>query len=321
MDDPPRFPLIDVPSPLHALARLTDALGGRTEIWIKREDLLPLAFGGNKLRNLEFLVGAALADGADTLITSGRRWSNHARLTAAAGARAGLDVHLVLSGPPVDPPGPGVRLATALGARIHQLPTADRAARDAEVARVVDAVTRDGGRPFVIDVGGSGVVGAWGQLLAAREAFDQADVAGIAIDRIVLPSATGGTHAGLLVGAIERSRATAVQGVVVARPADELRPAIAAMVDGLLGRAGLPAAAPDIRLDETRLGDGYGRPTAEAAEAADLLARSEGLLVDPIYTAKALAALVAGVRAGAWDGERVLFWHAGGLPGIFEPLD
>ena len=104
----PRFPLLDGPSPLAPLARLSAVLGGRAELWIKREDLLPLAFGGNKLRNLEYLVGAALAEGADTLVTSGRRWSNHARLTAAAGARAGLQVHLVLAGPPADPPNPGV---------------------------------------------------------------------------------------------------------------------------------------------------------------------------------------------------------------------
>ena len=119
MASPPRFPLFDAPSPLHALPRLSAALGDRVEIWTKREDLLPLAFGGNKLRNLEFLVGAALADGCDTLVTSGRRWSNHARLTAAAGARAGLGVHLVLSGPQVDPPGPGIRIARSFGATVH----------------------------------------------------------------------------------------------------------------------------------------------------------------------------------------------------------
>ena len=139
------------------------------EIWIKREDLLPLAFGGNKLRNLEFLVGAALAEGADTLITSGRRWSNHARLTAAAGARAGLAVHLVLSGPPLDPPGPGVRLAQAFGATVHQLATADRAERESTVAEIVDDVATRGGRPYVIGVGGTGALGAYGQLLAAQE--------------------------------------------------------------------------------------------------------------------------------------------------------
>lgn len=318
----PRFRLFDEPSPLEPLPRFSAALGGRAEIWVKREDLLPLAFGGNKLRNLEFLVGAALAEGADTLVTSGRRWSNHCRLTAAAGAKAGLAVEVVLSGPPSSTPGPGVRLMAALGATVHQLPTADRAARDAEVGRVAGEIGARGGRPYVIGVGGTGALGAWGQVLAATELFDQADAAGLTVDVIVVPSATGGTQAGLQVGAAGRSPATRVAGVVVARPASELRPAIATMVSELMARIGEVAGEPaPIELDETQLGDGYGRPTAAAGEAADLLARTEGVLVDPIYTAKALASLVAAVRGGAWDGQRVVFWHAGGLPGIFEPLD
>src|SRR4249919_2960833 len=117
----PRFPLLDGPSPLQRLERFSAAIGGDAEVWIKREDLLPLAFGGNKLRNLELLVGAALAEGADTLITSGRRWSNHCRLTAAAGAKAGLAVHLVLTGPPPAPgdEGPNQRLDALLGATVH----------------------------------------------------------------------------------------------------------------------------------------------------------------------------------------------------------
>ncbi len=140
---------------------------------MKREDLLPLAFGGNKVRNLEYLIGAALAEGADTLVTSGRRWSNHCRLTAAAGAKAGLAVHLVLSGPPVDPPGPGVRLAEILGATVHQLATADRAEREEVVARVVEEVRGAGHRPYTIGVGGSGLPGTYGQLTAGLEAIDQ----------------------------------------------------------------------------------------------------------------------------------------------------
>jgi L-cysteate sulfo-lyase len=312
---PPRFPLFDGPSPLQPLPRFCDsALGGRVELWIKREDLLPLAFGGNKLRNLEYLVGAALAEGADTLITSGRRWSNHARLTAAAGARAGLTVHLVLSGPPTDPPGPNIRLARAFGASIHQLPTADRAARDATVRRIADHVVAAGGHPYVIGTGGSGAVGAWGQVLAGREVVAQADALALGIDRVVLPSATGGTQAGLLVGV---RPATRVTGIVVARPAEELRPAILTMVAELGGSSEASA----IELDETQLGDGYGRRTAAAEDAAALLAHSEAILVDPIYTAKALAGLIAGVRSGAWDGERIVFWHAGGTLGLFEPLD
>ncbi len=317
MDDLPRFALFDGPSPFHALPRLSAALGGRVEIWVKREDLLPLAFGGNKLRNLEFLVGAALAAGADTLVTSGRRWSNHARLTAAAGARAGLAVELVLSGPPAQVPGPGIRLATTLGATVHQLPTSDRSARDAEVERIAAAVRARGGRPYVIGVGGSGVLGAWGQLLAARELFGQAAAIDAPIDRIVVPSATGGTQAGLIAGAAESTPGPAVLGIAVARPAVELRPAIAAMVAGIAPWATDRA----IDLDEHQLGEGYGHPSEAATDVAALLARTEGLLADPIYTAKALAGLVAGVRSGAWDGERVVFWHAGGLPGLFEPLD
>src|SRR6478672_8912519 len=119
----PRFGLLDGPSPLTPLPRFSEALGGKVEVWIKREDLLPLAFGGDKLRNLAFLIGAALAEGADALVTVGRRWSNHARLTAAAGAQAGLEVHLVLSGPPTDPPNPGVVLDRLLGAAVHQAAT------------------------------------------------------------------------------------------------------------------------------------------------------------------------------------------------------
>src|SRR4029077_8010171 len=133
----PRHRLFDGPSPLSPLPRLSAALGDGVELWIKREDLLPLAFGGNKLRNLEFLVGAALAEGADALITTGRRWSNHARLTAAAGAQAGLDVHLVLSGPPTDPPNPGLVLDELLGAMVHHTATDDRTEREAMVVAVV----------------------------------------------------------------------------------------------------------------------------------------------------------------------------------------
>jgi D-cysteine desulfhydrase len=314
MTSPPRFALIDGPSPLHPLPRFTAALGGRVDVWMKREDLLPLAFGGNKLRNLEFLVGAALAERSDTLVTSGRRWSNHARLTAAAGARAGLAVHLVLSGPQVDPPGPGIRIARSFGATVHLLTTADRTERDERVAAVADEVRVEGGRPYVIGVGGSGAIGAYGQRLAAAEVVAQGESAGVGIDRVVLPTATGGTQAGLLAGL---PPSAAVEGIVVARSADELRPVIAATA-GELGFAIDPSA---IQLDERQLGEGYGRPTGAGEEAAALLARTEAILVDPIYTAKALAGLIDGVRSGAWDGERIVFWHAGGLPGLFEPLD
>jgi L-cysteate sulfo-lyase len=323
MVDLPRFRLFDAASPLLRAPRLAAALGDRADIWMKREDLLPVAFGGNKLRNLEFLVGAALADGADTLITSGRRWSNHCRLTAAAGARAGLDVHLVLSGPPAATPGPGVVLDELLGATVHHLATADRSEREDAVAALEVALRAAGRRPAVIGVGGSGAVGAYGHVLAAGELFDQAAAIedGLVVDAIVLPSATGGTQAGLAVGAASRSPRTVVTGVAVARPAAELRQAIESMVTELAAWSGMDPGGVEIRLDDTQLGDGYGRRTAAADEATRLLARTEGVFVDPIYTAKALAWLVAAVRAGEFDGRTVVFWHAGGTPGLFEPLD
>jgi 1-aminocyclopropane-1-carboxylate deaminase/D-cysteine desulfhydrase-like pyridoxal-dependent ACC family enzyme len=321
MVDLPRFHLFDGPSPLQRAPRLSAALGDRADIWIKREDLLPMAFGGNKLRNLEFLVGAALAADADTLVTSGRRWSNHCRLTAAAGARAGLDVHLVLSGPPSAVPGPGVRLDELLGATVHQLPTADRAEREAAVAAVTDELRQSGRRPYVIGVGGSGALGAYGHVLAAFELFDQAAAAGLEVGAIVLPSATGGTQAGLLVGTAMRAPAAWVVGMLVARPAAELHPVIEATIGDLRTLLGTGELATPIRLDATQLGDGYGRPSAAADAATRLLARTEGVFVDPIYTAKALAGLLAAVNVGLFDGRSVVFWHAGGTPGLFEPLD
>jgi L-cysteate sulfo-lyase len=317
----PRFPLLDGPSPLAPLPRFSAVLGGRVEVWIKREDLLPLAFGGNKLRNLEFLVGAALAGGADTLVTSGRRWSNHARLTAAAGATAGLAVHLVLSGPPVDPPNPGVRLDELLGATVHQAATDDRAERAALVEQVIGDLRAAGRRPYPVAIGGTGIVGAVGQVLAGLELAEGAAAAGLRTDTVVVPSATGGTQAGLLVGLRTAGLSTVVHGVAVTSP-EPLRGDIAAVVAGLGGIDGLALVEPDeIVLDGSQLGDGYGRPTEAAEAATRMLARSEGILVDPIYTAKALAGLIALVRDGGLDGRQVVFWHAGGSPGLFEPLD
>jgi len=320
--DLPRFPLFDAPSPLTPAPAFARALGGAFELWLKREDLLPLAFGGNKLRNLEFLVGAALAEGADTLVTSGRRWSNHARLTAAAGARAGLDVHLVLSGPPSpNGDGPNARIERLLGATIHQLETADRRERAAAVERVASELRARGRRPYVIGVGGSGPTGAFGQALAAIELVDQVRPLGGPPDVLVLPSATGGTQAGILAGLRACEATTRVLGMAVAAPPDELRADVTRLATAVARLLEVePPGSVDIVVDGSVRGPGYGVPTPAAAEAAELLARTEAVLVDPVYTAKALAGLVALARSGELDGRRVVFWHAGGTPAIFEEL-
>ena len=316
----PRFPLLDGRSPFQPLPRFSAALGDDAEIWVKREDLLPIAFGGNKLRNLEFLIGAALAEGADALVTSGRRWSNHCRLTAAAGARAGLDVHLVLTGPPLDSPGPNQRLDELLGATVHVTTTAERADREALVAAVTDDLRTAGRRPYVIAVGGSGAVGGVGQVLAGLELADQARERGVSPSAVVLPSATGGTQAGLLVGLELAGLRARVVGVTVAATATELRPAVQILVRDLGSLTGCVVDAGSLEFDEGERGAGYGIATTEAHDATRLLARSEGIVVDPIYTAKALAGLIRGVRERSLSGQ-IVFWHAGGTPALFEPLD
>jgi D-cysteine desulfhydrase family pyridoxal phosphate-dependent enzyme len=318
--DLPRFPLLDGPSPFQPLPRFSAALGTDAEVWIKREDLLPLAFGGNKLRNLEFLVGDALAEGVDVLVTSGRRWSNHCRLTAAAGARAGLEVHLVLTGPPLEAPGTNQLVEELLGATVHVTTTAERAEREALVSKVANDLRAAGRRPYVVGVGGSGLVGGVGQVLAGLELAEQAADRGLSVSAVVLPSATGGTQAGLLVGLEMAGRDARVVGVTVAAPAAELQPAVELLVGDLGSLTGRAVDRRRIELDDGERGDGYGIPTRAADDATRLLARTEGILVDPIYTAKALAGLIRGVRERSLTGT-VVFWHAGGTPGLFEPLD
>jgi L-cysteate sulfo-lyase len=333
----PRVALLDGPTPLHPLPRLSEALGGRAELWIKREDLGPLAFSGNKLRNLEFLLGSAVAAGADTVITSGRRWSNHCRLTAAAGARLGLEVHIVINGPHVDGSA-NVRLMRELGATIHEGATDARSEREALVERVAARAIDAGRRARVLPVGGSDPAGAWGQVLAALEAFDQARAAGFTPDAIVLPTATGGTQAGLTLGAaIEAAASEAADGTagvagaaspeavarilgIAVHPDPELLPKIRQLVASLADLAGIePAPLEVIELDERHVGPGYGLAGDESVAATALLARTEGILVDPVYGAKGLAGLVEHVRSGSLDGQRVVFWHGGGLPALFEP--
>jgi D-cysteine desulfhydrase len=262
---------------------------------------------------------SALAEGADTLLTSCRRWSNHCRLTAAAGARAGIDVHLVLSGPPLEEPGANQRLDAMLGATVHVAATDQRTEREALVERVAADLWRAGKHPYVVEVGGSGPIGAAGQVLAATEAIDQARAAGVEPAAIVLPSATGGTQAGLLVGARLAASEARIVGIAVAAPSEELRPAIANLLAGLQPLTDISVGPAEIELSDNERGPGYGIRTAEADAAAQLLARTEGILVDPVYTAKALAGLVARARDGQLSGP-IVFWHAGGTPALFEVL-
>jgi len=222
---------------------------------------------------------------------------------------------------------PNIDLMELFGGTVHRAVTADRSEREAIVDLVATDLRRQGRRVTVVPVGGSGPIGAWGQVLAALEVAEQSAAAGFRADAIVLPSASGGTQAGLLVGAALVAASgtgaappTRIVGMVVARPVEELRTIIEGLVHELATMARIDAPTEAIELDGRPLGEGYGIPTEAASEAATLVARTEGILVDPVYTAKALAGLIDRVRAGALDGQRVVFWHGGGLPAIFEDL-
>ena len=326
LDQLPRTRLQHAPTPLEHLPRLTAALGG-PQLWVKRDDCTGLALGGNKVRKLEFLLGEALAQGADTIITAGGPQSNHARQTAAAAARLGLDCLLILTDAvagrdPTYHTNGNLLLDELFGARIELHPgTADP---DAEMARAADECRADGGTPYVIPIGGSNALGLMGYVDAARELLDQAKAQGVGITHVALASGSGGTHAGLALGlALGGSTAPAV-GYCISRTAAEQRPRVAGLLQAgadLLGVAS-PLSAADLVLEDGVIGEGYGQPTEGMAEAVRLAATQEALLLDPVYSGKAMAGVIADIRAGRFrPDDAVVFLHTGGAPSLFAYPD
>ena len=320
----PRFPLTHLPSPLQRAERLERALRSEGNasvpaLYLKRDDLLSLAMGGNKIRNLEFLIGEALAQGATDVITAGRQQSNHCRLTPAACAKAGLVAHLVLNGEAPSVTSGNLRLDEVLGADIVYTGGDDRGLRQQQIDALAAMLRERGRTPYVIPVGGSDVRGALGHVLAAGELVKQCDAAGIQPAAIVLATATGGTQAGMVMGLRKLGRPIPVIGFVVARTAGELAAEIASLCAGLADELGVEApSSVDIVVDGRALGAGYGEPTAEGEAAVALLARTEGVLADPVYTGKGLAGLLSLVREGAYgENDALVFIHTGGAPALF----
>lgn len=329
LDQLPRLRLQHAPTPLEPLPRLTEALGG-PQLWIKRDDCTGLALGGNKVRKLEFLLGDALAQGADTIITAGGPQSNHARQTAAAAARLGLDCVLVLTDavagrdPSYHASG-NLLLDELFGARIELHPgTADP---DVEMARVAEECRAEGGTPYVVPVGGSNALGLLGYVDAARELVDQAHDLGVAFTHVALASGSGGTHAGLALGLSFCARPAPTIGYCISRTSEEQRP----RVEGLMQRgAELMGVVPPSReyldemlvLEDGVVGEGYGLPTAGMVEALQLAASRDAIVLDPVYTGKAMAGLIAGIRAGRFrPDDVVVFLHTGGAPALFTYPD
>jgi len=311
-----RVSIAHLPTPLEMLPRLTAYLGG-PQLWAKRDDQTGLATGGNKTRKLEFLVAEALAQGADTLVTCGAAQSNHARQTAAAAARFGLACTLVLRGEPPPQAQGNLLLDELLGAEIVWAGADDLTARLEETA---DALRSRGRRPCIVPYGGSNPVGVCGYVAAMEELLAQAAQMGLSFDHIVLASSSGGTQAGLTVAARALGYRGRILGISVDLPADPLRRRMAELATATADHLGLPLAfAPeDFAVEDGYRGGGYGVINDLEREAIRLLARTEGLLLDPVYTGRAFGGLIDLIRRGAFSPrERVLFWHTGGVAGLF----
>ena len=337
MSNPPaaavdRFPRVllgHAPTPLDPAPRLGAALG--IELWVKRDDCTGLALGGNKVRQLEFHLGEARARGADTVLVTGAVQSNLVRVAAAGARQLGMDAHIQLE-ERVDEAGDlyrasgNVLVDRLLGATLHSLPVGeDEAAADTALERLARALAGEGRRPYVIhSAPGHPPLGGLGYVLAAEEVAAQAAALGIGFDTVVCASGSALTHAGLLVGLRALDETMPVHGICVRRDAGRQAARVAQVGAALAAMIERPAAfdARDVDVSDAVLAPGYGRLNDAVREAIEMAARHEALLLDPVYTGKALAGLIAHVRSGRIAaGSRVLFLHTGGVPALFAYAD
>jgi L-cysteate sulfo-lyase len=319
-DHLPRVRLGHLPTPIHELPRLSRALGG-PRLFVKRDDETGLAGGGNKTRKLEFSVAEALRQGADTLVTLGAVQSNHARQTAAAAAATGLDCVLVLRGrAPASATG-NLLLDHLLGARI--VFSGDRS-REEVAAEVVEQERAAGRRPYLIPLGASDEVGAAGFVAAAEELKAQLEERQLAVDRVVFASSSFGTQAGLCLGAKAIKLRVELAAIAIDSSREELQAGVADIAARLAQRLGLAASISrdEVVAHDRYLGGGYAVLGEPEREAIALAARYEGLLLDPVYTGRAMAGLVDLVRRGDFGArESILFWHTGGAPALYAYAD
>jgi 1-aminocyclopropane-1-carboxylate deaminase/D-cysteine desulfhydrase-like pyridoxal-dependent ACC family enzyme len=313
----PVLRLVPGPSPVEEVPRLRAAVGAGPRILVKRDDGLPFAMGGNKVRKLQIVAADALREGADTLITAGGIQSNHCRVTAGTAAKLGLRCLLVANGTPPERPTANALLDRLFGADVIYVAT--REERMPAIEAAADRLRAEGRRPYAIPVGASTPRGALAFVQALVELSEQIEPP----DVIVHSTSSGGTQAGLVAGCAMLGWPTRVAGVSADDPAPVLRATLAALIDGLGADLGLSPAVVSraiaaIDVDDGFVGEGYGLPTPASREAIELAARTEALLLDPTYTAKAMAALIAWLREGRFrEDETVLFWHTGGQVALF----
>ncbi len=315
MKYPARVQLAHSPTPIEKLDRLTRHLGGPT-IYVKRDDQTGLATGGNKARKLEFLFADAIARQCDHVVTLGGPQSNHVRQTAAAAAKLGLGCSLVLRGNPPSQHLGNLLLDDLLGAEVHW---SGARTRDEKAAEVMEGLRRGGARPYLIPVGGSNGLGSLGYALAMEEALDQLAAANPRVDAMVFASSSGGTHAGLALGAAVRGYRGRVLGIAIDAPAAELNTRVIelALDAGRIAGAGVTADQLRVEANSDYLGGGYSVVGDLERDAIRTVARMEGLLLDPVYTGRAMGGLMDLIRHGAFSkNETVLFWHTGGTAAL-----
>lgn len=318
-----RFPRLDLaggPTPLDKLERLSAHLG--RDLWVKRDDTTPFALGGNKVRKLEFLAADALKAGADTLVTAGAIQSNHVRQTAAVAAKLGLRCVALLENPIGTDDrnylSNGNRLLLDLfGTEVELVPNLDTA--DELLAHTGERLRREGRQPYLVPIGGSNALGALGYVRAGLELAEQIRASGQTFSAVVLASGSAGTHAGLAIALAEALPELDVIGVTVSRTDAAQRPKVEGLVQRTLELLGHEApAVPTIHLWDDYFGPRYGEPNAGTLDAVRLLASHEGLLLDPVYTGKAMAGLLDGIRRERFaNAGPILFLHTGGSPALF----
>jgi D-cysteine desulfhydrase family pyridoxal phosphate-dependent enzyme len=315
--DLPRATLASLPTPLHHLPRFSAAVGA--EVWMKRDDIGPLGLAGNKVRKLEFVLGAARREGTDAIVIVGAEQSNACRAAAAACAQLGLRCVLVLSGDAPERATGNLLLDRLYGADVRFAGTTEWGALAEAAERTTEELRAEGAKPEVLPVGASSPLGAVGFAVAWFELIEQLDALDVAAGTVVHASSSGGTHAGLVAGRHMTGGGPRVRAIAVADDIYPDMPAryaeIATGATQLLG-ADAEIGTGDLWLDTGFIGAGYAVPTPEALDAIRLLARTEGIACDPVYSGKALAALVTAARAGDVDGATV-FWHTGGYHALF----
>ncbi|WP_191489345.1 D-cysteine desulfhydrase [Pseudomonas sp. FEN] len=315
----PRLELLAQATPLEKLERLSAWVG--RDIYIKRDDLTPLALGGNKLRKLEYLGADALAVGADTLITAGAIQSNHVRQTAALAARLGLGCVALLENPigteDVNYLGNGNRLLLDLfDARVELVDNLDNA--DEQLQALAERLRGNGKKPYLVPIGGSNALGALGYVRAGFELAAQIEDSGLAFAAVVLASGSAGTHSGLALALSEALPGLPVVGVTVSRSDEAQRPKVQGLAERtaeLLGVA-VPASF-KVELWDEYFAPRYGEPNAGTLAAVKLLASQEGILLDPVYTGKAMAGLLDGIGRQRFEDGPIIFLHTGGAPALF----